>query len=148
MGSTSWGRTAFHSTPSQRSSTSTPHTSYQSEEPNTCLCSSLCSYRPSDLLGQWSWNPGSHCDWTLTLDCVNSFNIQVNRAICALIELDYFVEDSASAGLSVPSQTFSFLLCQITLIWEQIRMKRNTWTVPTPSLCSLPGMLSGLTVAE
>lgn len=61
MASTCWDRTARPLTPSQSSSTFTPHTNSRSEAPSTCPCYSQCWCRHSD-------RPGAPFQWSDTLN--------------------------------------------------------------------------------
>lgn len=61
MASTCWDRTARPLTPSQSSSTFTPHTNSRSEALSTCPCCSQCWCRHSD-------RPGAPFQWSDTLN--------------------------------------------------------------------------------
>lgn len=133
MASTCWDRTARPLTPSQSSSTFTPHTNSRSEALSTCPCYSQCWYRHSD-------RPGAPFQWSDTLNVnvwldlpsgVKAFSsiltgrllmIKHMRSLCSYLPL-----------LLYP--------CQAETSGGSIHVKCNTWTWGTFSLSSKRGWL-------
>lgn len=131
MASTCWDRTARPLTPSQSSSTFTPHTNSRSEALSTCPCYSQCWCRHSDRPGApFQWSDTSNMNVWLDLPSgVKAFSsILTGRLLMIQHE-----------ELILP--TTAVYPCQAETSWGLIHVKCSTWTWGTFSLSSKRGWL-------